>query len=90
MDFGSILLHEYRNREDTQQVIVHAVAAADGGLTRTEIARALNRKKTPFLNKLIDELVAGGVLRRGVRTFHNGVQGYEYTLNQDYKRGYYQ
>lgn len=54
-------------------------------LTRTEIAEALNRKKTPFLTELIDGMVTEGSLQRRVVTFHNGVQGYVYTLPQEVK-----
>lgn len=69
---------KHRPRDETRRLIVALVRHSKTALTRTEIARALKRAKTPHLNALIDELVVEGYLQRMVWTFHNGVQGYVY------------
>lgn len=42
-------------------------------LTRLEIARALERKKAPFLTAMIEELVSNGTLYRIHTTAKNGM-----------------
>ena len=71
---------EHRPREATEQLIVGVITQSSGPLTRTQIARALKRKKTPHLISIIDDMVASGLLERQVFVFHNGVQGYVYSL----------
>jgi len=71
---------EHRPRDETRNLILEALAQADDPLTRTEIARALHRRKSPHLIAMIDELVDDGLIVRDVVTFHNGVQGYVYAL----------
>lgn len=71
----------HRPREETRRMIVEILRGSDAPLTRTEIARALQRGKTPHLSALLDALVLEGVVQRGVRVFPNGVQGYVYFLD---------
>ena len=58
---------------------LQAVTQANSGLTRTQIATALEREKTPHLIDLIEELVDEGYLVRHVKVFGNGVEGYIYS-----------
>jgi predicted transcriptional regulator len=74
-----------RPKSRTQQLILRAIWETENGMTRTEIARAIDRKKSPHLNNIIDGLVSDGILSRRVVTFHNGVEGYEYSLSEDYQ-----
>lgn len=73
---------DHRPRDETFNLIVEAIADSDG-LTRTQIATALNRTKTPHLINMIEGLVDNGYLVRHVKIFGNGVQGYIYTINSD-------
>ena len=75
----------HRPRDETRAIIIDAVASSPRPLTRTQIADALDRRKTPHLNTLIDELVDEGVLTREVRVFHNGVKGYTYTIKNGFQ-----
>jgi len=61
-------------------MILEAIASQDKPLTRTQIARVLNRKKSPNLIAILDEMIADGLLTWNIVTFHNGVQGYAYSL----------
>ena len=70
---------EHRLKATTQKLIIKLLAESDEPLTRTDIARGLNRSKTPHLINLIDKMVDEGLLVKGVKTFHNGVQGYVYS-----------
>lgn len=69
---------DHRDREESLSLILSAIEHTPSGLTRTQIARALNRTKTPHLIKLIEGLVEDGYLVRRVRIFGNGVEGYVY------------
>ncbi|MGB7339091.1 MAG: hypothetical protein WBC91_09390 [Phototrophicaceae bacterium] len=69
---------DHRERDESLSLILAAIAENPTGLTRTQIARALNRTKTPHLIDLIEGLVADGYLIRRVRLFGNGVEGYVY------------
>lgn len=73
---------EHRPRDETRRMIVQVVTRSPSPMTRTQIARALKRRKTPHLNTLIDELVDEGYLIRAVVTFNNGVQGFVYARAQ--------
>lgn len=75
---------DHRPRDETLEMIVEAVAHAPSGLSRTQIADAINRAKTPHLIDLIEGLVDAGYLERHVKVFRNGVQGYVYVLHADY------
>lgn len=71
---------EHRPKDETRALIVRAVRAAPGGLTRTQIASAVKRAKTPHLIDLIEELVQEGHLTKRVQVFGNGVEGYRYQV----------
>lgn len=74
---------EHRPRDETLALILEAVAQHDGPITRTQIARALERTKTPHLIDMIEALVASKQLIRHVKVFGNGVQGYTYQIAPD-------
>jgi predicted transcriptional regulator len=76
-------MQEHRTRDITQQMIIEALQKSPKPLTRTQIARALNRKKAPHIIELIEEMVNANILRQEVKTFHNGVKGYIYSLVSD-------
>lgn len=71
---------DHRPKDETLALIVDAVAAAPAGLTRTQIARAIERTKTPHLIDLIESLVDDGYLQRHIKIFGNGVEGYLYLI----------
>lgn len=71
---------DHRPRDETRLMIMKAVQAHSGAMTRTQIARALDRTKTPHLIDMIEELVDEGFLVRYVKIFGNGVEGYVYAL----------
>ncbi len=74
-------MQDHRPRDETLNLILTAIADYDeGGMTRTQIARALQRAKTPHLIDLIESLVNDGYLARRVKIFGNGVEGYVYHL----------
>ena len=70
---------DHRARDETLNLIMSAIENNPSGLTRTQIANALNRTKTPHLITMIESLVESGYLRRQVKIFGNGVEGYLYT-----------
>lgn len=71
---------DHRPRDTARELILQAITEANSGLTRTQIADALERTKTPHLIDLIEELVDEGYLTRHVKLFGNGVEGYVYSL----------
>lgn len=71
---------EHRERDETLNLILTAIENNPSGLTRTQIATALNRTKTPHLITLIESLVASGYIQRQVKIFGNGVEGYLYKV----------
>jgi len=71
---------DHRPREKARELILDALVENPNGLTRTQIARAINRTKTPYLIKLIEELADDGFLNRYVKVFGNGVEGYIYVI----------
>ena len=79
-------MQEHRTKDITQQLIIKALQTSKKPLTRTQIARALNRKKSPHIIELIDEMVAANIVQQDVKTFHNGVKGYIYSLVSDEQR----
>ncbi|MBC8098127.1 MAG: hypothetical protein H7Y11_01675 [Armatimonadetes bacterium] len=68
-----------RSPEATTIAIYDAVRAAPVPLTRLEIARAIQRRKTPHLIVLIESLVQQGWLHRTQSAYHNGVVVYLYS-----------
>ena len=71
---------QHRPRKEASQLIIQTLANNPQGLTRTQIAEALGRTKTPHLIKLIEELVDEGFIYKEVKVFNNGVEGYLYHL----------
>ena len=74
---------DHRPRDEARELILQALADAKSGLTRTQIANAMERAKTPHLIDLIEELVDEGILTRHVKVFGNGVEGYIYSLRKE-------
>jgi len=77
------MAHLYRTNEETRQAILKIVTDSEHPLTRRDITDALGRAKSPHLLELIETLVDEGWLERSVVAYHNGVQGYVYTPNQE-------
>lgn len=73
---------DHRPLNETRQLMIDIVAQSERPLTRTEIVNRLNRKKTPHLINMMDDLVDDGVFERSIVTFNNGVTGYTYNLAQ--------
>ncbi len=71
---------DHRPLNETRQMMIDIVAQSEVPLTRTEIVKQLNRKKTPHLVNMMDELVDDGIFQRSIVTFNNSVTGYVYTL----------
>lgn len=74
---------DHRPRDEARELILQALADAKSGMTRTQIANAIERAKTPHLIDLIEELVDEGQLTRHVKVFGNGVEGYIYSLRKE-------
>ena len=75
---------DHRPLTETRQLMIDIVAQSERPLTRTEIVNRLNRKKTPHLINMMDELVDDRIFQRNIVTFNNGVTGYIYTLAREY------
>jgi len=73
-------MQKHRSKDATKEMVLACVRHSNVGLTRTQIARCIQRGKTPYLIALLNEMVAEGYLIQEVVTFHNHVQGYVYTL----------
>jgi hypothetical protein len=72
------VLQEKRAVGDTRRLIVDLVYDSPKPLTRLQIARLIDRKKTPHLIGLIEQLVAEGAITRGCSVAPNGVLTYWY------------
>ena len=77
-------MQEHRQKSHTYTMIIEALIQTPE-MTRTQIARAINRKKSPHLNTLLYQLVEEGILQHRIIQFHNGVSGYVYSLTKDYR-----
>lgn len=75
---------DHRPRSETRRMMIEIVAKSEDPLTRTQIVNGLNRKKTPHLIDMMDNLVDEKIFQRNVVTFHNGVTGYVYSLAKEY------
>lgn len=71
-----------RPRTETVRLICETIESSAEPVTRTEIARALGRAKTPYLIDVIESLVGAGVLSRSHYVRHNGVVCYLYELRE--------
>lgn len=74
---------EHRPQHETRLLLIALFHQANRSLSRTEVARAIRRSKSPGLIAALDELVQEGIIERGIKTYHNKVRGYEYWLKQD-------
>jgi hypothetical protein len=72
---------EHRPRDEAREMILRIVAASEHGLSRSQIAKLIERAKTPHLIELIEELVAEGLLVRHLKIYANGVEGYIYSIS---------
>ena len=70
---------DHRPLNETRQMMIDIVSQSEVPLTRTDIVNRLNRKKTPHLIQMMDELVDSGEFHRQLFTFNNGVTGYVYS-----------
>lgn len=74
---GNVTFH----RQPTpQERVYNAVLEAGRAVTRGDIAKALGLRKTPWLNGVIEGLVADGYLTRTHGTWKNGVVMYLYEV----------
>lgn len=69
----------HRGRAEALTLIVDVVKHARAPMTRLQIARAIQRAKTPYLVGLITELVGTGDLSETARVRPNGAIEYLYT-----------
>lgn len=79
-------VQEHRQKSETRQLIIHALMQTPD-MTRTQIARTINRKKSPHLTTVLNQMVEEGILQCHIIQFHNGVSGYVYSLTEDYLGG---
>lgn len=70
--------HDYSRRggRDTMQIILQSCHHRE--MTRSGIAKALDRAKTPYLVAMIERMVDDGYLERREATWINGVTMYKY------------
>jgi len=66
----------YRGREETRQLILRACTYRE--LCLREIAKELNRSKSPELRNMCYELCHDGLLVAKKDTTHNGLVGYKF------------
>lgn len=67
---------------DVRREIYIAVMNADRAVSRAEIAKLVNRKKTPYLVEAIEDLVERGYLLREHGTWRNGTIMFFYSINE--------
>jgi predicted transcriptional regulator len=71
-------MQEHRPRSETRELIIMVLQTSEIPLSRMQIARAIKRQKSQNITSMIDELLEEGLIERGVKTYHNKVQGYVY------------
>jgi hypothetical protein len=71
---------DHRPRDEARELILNAVSGSTNGLSRSQIAKLIERAKTPHLIELIEELVNEGLLSRHIKIYANGVEGYVYSI----------
>lgn len=79
-------MQEHRQKSETCLLIIDALMQTPD-MTRTQIARAINRKKSPHLTTVLNQMVEDGILQFHITQFHNGVSGYVYSLTEEYLGG---
>lgn len=72
---------QHRGRADTEALILDALRHAGRPLTRLDVARALNRAKTPHFIQILETLVAEGRVVRKHGQWR-GVVMYLYEVTQ--------
>lgn len=80
---GNVTFHELPSfHRDYEREIYLAIATAGRGMTRAEICKSLNLKKTNWLVSKIERLVDSGFLVRIESRWKNGVVMFFYEVNQ--------
>jgi len=74
----SLIKVPYRSMNENEKLILRVMQSAIAPLNRAKIARLIGRKKSPGINKLIEQLVESGVLCKYVVKRPNGVDMYLY------------
>jgi hypothetical protein len=74
-------IQDHRPRDEARELILEAVAQSSSGLSRSQIAKTIERAKTPHLIDLIEELVEEGQLSRRIKIYGNGVEGFIYSMS---------
>lgn len=69
-------------RVDIRRDIYNAVVSAGRAVTRADIAKAVRRKKSRWLNERIEDLVGDGLLHRSHGYWKNGVVMYFYEVKR--------
>jgi len=72
----------YRSMQENEELIMRVMQSAIGQLTRAKIARLIGRKKSPGINKLIEQLVTEGILCKYVVRRPNGVDMFLYEIQK--------
>lgn len=72
-------VQEHRGRGETEAMIVDALRSANRPLTRLEIARLIQRAKSPWLIALIEALVSNGKII-AVESEYRGFQCWTYVV----------
>lgn len=76
----SLISLPYRSMHENESLIVHVMQNATAPLPRSRIARLIGRKKSPGINRLIEQLVDEGILCRHVMRRPNGVDMFLYEI----------
>lgn len=72
---------KHRSLEDTQTLIKSVLAEAQKPMNRTEIFRAMDRKNSPHMRKIIDDMVeAGELVKAEGETSSGSLPVYWYSL----------
>lgn len=73
---------QHRGRADTAHKIMEQLYMSDRPLTRLEILKSLNRKKSPHLTAMIEQMVTEGQILRHEQRQTNGMPIYFYEPNR--------
>lgn len=75
-------MQEHRPREESRELILQLLAKSANGLSRSQIAKLIERAKSPHLIEVLEELVGEGLLERYIKIYANGVEGFVYRLER--------
>lgn len=78
----SLIKVPYRSMSENEELIVRVMESAIAPLPRSKIAKLIGRKKSPGINRLIEQLVTNGILCRYVVKRPNGVDMYLYEIQR--------